>query len=349
MNALFRLLRVLKFRTGDENLEGIDALLGCAIQMPAEDSVVDFGMCGPAQQADIVDCFFYCINWFREIINAFASTKSQAYQEKVTIRLRNLVALQSTLARLLANTRNYTPPQCMFYDKTKKVQFKGPSEKLKKKGKVKAKKNNKKKINESAAINDSTQVNDDSDDGDKDKEDDVAGPVDLSRYRNFFRELDLDVFVLMKQDLVMTPRPERGADTTPDFGPADLHFLLEDYVSKLEHSFTSVAASRFTQMRSGGDPVGNFAIWDLLPAIEKATNAVSMLPILCEKLEQIGESCKNLLDANDGILDGPGMFVEGTANVKLCFALLLRAISSTFTWNGFHSAHNSELLTSKGC
>lgn len=352
VNALFRLLRVLKYRVGDESLEGIDALLGCAVNMPAHESIADFNMCGPTQQGDIVDCLFYCVNWFREVINAFANTKSDSYLEKVMIRLRNLVALQGVLARLLANTMNYTPPQCMFYDKVKKIQFKGPTDKVKTKkkgkGKGKPKKASKKKMNESAAIEE-TQVNEESDEGENDKEEEATGPVDMARYRDFLRELDLDVFALMKQDLVMTPRPERGADTTPDFGPAELRFLLEDYVAKLEHSFPTGTPSRFAFAagRAGADAVGNFAIWDLLPITEKATNAVSLLPILCEKLEQVGESCRNLLDASDGILDGPGMFVEGTANVKICFALLLRAMTATFAWSGFQNAHHLELL-SKG-
>ncbi|KAK3913826.1 Fanconi anemia group D2 protein [Frankliniella fusca] len=347
LNALFRLLRVLKFRVGDESLEGIDALLGCAVNMPAHETIVDFNTLGPSQQADVIDCLFYCVNWFREIINAFANTNVEAYLEKVMVRLRNLVALQSTLARLLANTMNYTPPQCMFYDKTKKLQFKVPSDKTKKKGKGKAKKTTKKKLNESAAVEDTTQINEESEEEEKDKEEDSQGPVDISLYRNFLRELDLDVFCLMKQDLIMTPQPERGSDTTPDLGPAELRFLLEDYVAKLEHSFPTGGVNRFTLMKSTGDVSGNFAIWDLLPVQEKATNAISLLPILCEKLEQIGESCRNLLDANDGIVDGPGMFVEGTANVKICFALLLRAMTSTFAWNGFNHSQNQELL-SKG-
>ncbi|KAE8746145.1 hypothetical protein FOCC_FOCC007146 [Frankliniella occidentalis] len=345
LNALFRLLRVLKFRVGDESLEGIDALLGCAVNMPSHETIVDFNTLGPSQQADVVDCLFYCVNWFREIVNAFSNTNIDAYLEKVMIRLRNLVSLQSTLARLLANTMNYVPPQCMFYDKVKKIQFKVPSDKPKKKGKGKAKKPTKKKLNESAAIDDTSHINEESDEEEKDKDEDSLGPVDISLYRNFLRELDLDVFVLMKQDLVMTPQPERGADSTPDLGPAELRFLLEDYVAKLEHSFPVGGVNRFTLMKSTGDVMGNFAIWDLLPMEEKASNAISLLPILCEKMEQIGESCRNLLDANDGILDGPGMFVEGTANVKICFALLLRAMTSTFAWNGFNHSQNQELLS----
>lgn len=327
-------------------MEGVDALLGCAVNVPSHETIVEFNTYGPTQQADVVDCLFYCINWFREIINAFANTKSEAYLEKVMIRLRNLVALQGVLSRVLANTINYTPPQCMFYEKVKKIQFKGVSDKPKKKGKGKAKKTTKKKVNESAVIDDTTNINEDSDEGEKDKEEDGAGPVDLSRYRSFFRELDLEVFSLMKEDLIMTPPPERGADSSADLGPAELRFLLEDYVAKLEHSFPPVKTGWFAQMKSGGEPQYNFAVWDLLPVMEKASNAVSMLPILCEKLEQIGESSRNLLDANDGMIDGPGMFVEATSNVKICFALLLRAMSSTFAWHGFHHAENSELLLS---
>jgi hypothetical protein len=57
-----------------------------------------------------------------------------------------------------------------------------------------------------------------------------------------------------------------------------------------------------------------------------------------------------LLDANDGIYDGPEMFKEGSAEVKLCYGMLLQSIASTLGWSGFHSSANSTLLRGKcGC
>jgi hypothetical protein len=54
-----------------------------------------------------------------------------------------------------------------------------------------------------------------------------------------------------------------------------------------------------------------------------------------------------LLDKNDGIYDGPEMFKEGSAEVKLCYGMLLHSVASTLGWSGFHSSANSTLLRGK--
>lgn len=54
-----------------------------------------------------------------------------------------------------------------------------------------------------------------------------------------------------------------------------------------------------------------------------------------------------LLKLNDGIYDGPDMFKEGSAEVKLCYGMLLQSIASTLGWSGFHSSAHSTLLRGK--
>lgn len=80
----FRLLRVLHYRQNDGALDGIGALLGCPVIMPNVE--IDKLDCNEAKQ--VADSLFHCINWFREILNAFVGNKKKDFQNKVVKRLK---------------------------------------------------------------------------------------------------------------------------------------------------------------------------------------------------------------------------------------------------------------------
>jgi Fanconi anaemia protein FancD2 nuclease len=56
---------------------------------------------------------------------------------------------------------------------------------------------------------------------------------DVSAY---FRELDHSVFMLLQEKLVFEPKPVSENETSAEFGPRELMFLLDDYHQKLEHA-----------------------------------------------------------------------------------------------------------------
>jgi hypothetical protein len=56
---------------------------------------------------------------------------------------------------------------------------------------------------------------------------------DLSAY---FRELDHSVFMLLQESLVFEPKSVSKDETSAEFGPRELMFLLDDYHQKLEHA-----------------------------------------------------------------------------------------------------------------
>jgi Fanconi anemia group D2 protein len=84
MAPMFRLLRSLQFRISD-NLESVDGLLGCSVAMPKDvtDLIDDFPKLDDDKQMFILDSLFYCINWFRELVNAFSLLRDQEMQMKV--------------------------------------------------------------------------------------------------------------------------------------------------------------------------------------------------------------------------------------------------------------------------
>jgi Fanconi anemia group D2 protein len=85
MAPLFRLLRSLQFRISND-LDSVDGLLGCAVVMPEDmsDLVDDFPTLHRDEQICLLDSLFYCINWFRELVNAFSLLRDQEMQIKVT-------------------------------------------------------------------------------------------------------------------------------------------------------------------------------------------------------------------------------------------------------------------------
>jgi len=85
MAPLFRLLRSLQFRISND-LDSVDGLLGCAVVMPKDMSelIDDFPKLNRDEQIFLLDSLFYCINWFRELVNAFSLLHDQEMQIKVT-------------------------------------------------------------------------------------------------------------------------------------------------------------------------------------------------------------------------------------------------------------------------
>ena len=201
LGPLFRLMRIAKSRSGDEDLSGIDALLGCVVSMPAPQAYDKFDDYSVSQQGDILDCLFHCVNWFREVVNAFIQVDKDAYHPKILIRLRNIVALQKQIGRLIRNAMMYTPPICNFHGKPAPIHLKSTKPKTKKK---KGKK--KKKLD--STVDEASEAEESSDE-DEGKEAELdKKEIDVTIYRAYFRELDLDVFKIMSSDLVLVTRPE---------------------------------------------------------------------------------------------------------------------------------------------
>ena len=84
MGPHFRLMRMVESHLNDGNLENIDALLGCAILAPFEELYKNFASLTEEEKSNTLTCLFHIINWFREIINAFATQKDKEMRVKVS-------------------------------------------------------------------------------------------------------------------------------------------------------------------------------------------------------------------------------------------------------------------------
>ncbi|ETN67576.1 hypothetical protein AND_000597 [Anopheles darlingi] len=118
---IFRLMRTLHAVRYDGSLESINALLGCAIVVPAF-----YGDIGEEERRFSIDAYdetlctqlldvYFCLgNWFRECIGAFVGQQQEAMiRRKVIARLQELVKLEHHLGRMLERMSTeceYVPP-----------------------------------------------------------------------------------------------------------------------------------------------------------------------------------------------------------------------------------------------
>ncbi len=102
----FGLLKASVAASKDGNLDEILALLGCPVVMPTPVGIERFEMLSRGEQNARCHCLFYCANWFRELLNAFAETEDQVRKDKFfCCRL-----LPSPFCHLSGNPRERAPP-----------------------------------------------------------------------------------------------------------------------------------------------------------------------------------------------------------------------------------------------
>lgn len=94
-------------------MEDIDALLGCAVCLPADEVLDEFETTGQTDKDIVCRCFFYSINWFIEVINTFA--RSKPMRAKVIHRLRDVVELKEKFYRCLSKNTSFMPPPSVFF------------------------------------------------------------------------------------------------------------------------------------------------------------------------------------------------------------------------------------------
>uniref|UniRef100_A0A0B7AU15 Fanconi anemia group D2 protein n=1 Tax=Arion vulgaris TaxID=1028688 RepID=A0A0B7AU15_9EUPU len=357
---LFRLVTICELRQSDGDLESIDALLGCPMLM-IKPSVYDNMESLSTQEKDLVCAsLFFCINWFREVINSFASMTDPEMKGKVMLRLKHVTELTTILKKSLAYHRNYQPPTAVFDSDaapSPPVGGAGPStsvKETKKKGK-KAGKGKRKKDKENSAESDegcSTLINE-SNTGTQGPTQDVLSKsdktlVDVSNYRQYFRELDIKVFVILKSGLITRATLDSQSNTKENeelkIELPELNFLLEDLALKLNHSLIASANKRRPFNRNKTDRKVGFTLLDHYKPAQVASQGVKLLPYLCDHLEATCCFFQAQISENDGLVDGPNRFSTVSLTVASCYHLLLQCTLSLLSWNGFNSDENKPLL-----
>lgn len=210
----------------DNDLDPINALLGCALVLPKNFSDIDKLM-GESQKFAL-DIHFLVANWYRELINAFVSSSHSTIRKKVLMRLLRLIEIEQNIKYMLkVGTIDYKPPVCCLKSfqtvnksvkagKNNKQRFGFENKKVVKKTKKSKATTNQKKLSK---LNSTTSK---------------ATAIDFS-YSNveIFRNLDTGIFNLLKETFqIIHPIPDE--EKGRGIHLAELRFILEEIFTKFE-------------------------------------------------------------------------------------------------------------------
>lgn len=145
--VLFKLLRICHL-CYNGNLEGVNAILGCAILMPSDLDI---------PEPTIADSLMNCINWFREIIGGFVTQEDPHLRRQVLKRLESLMNLQGELVTILPMCEAKYQPNSSYFHYFPPPPFVITDKKVSKK--KKGKKGNADKSSEKSSQKSSTVMN----------------------------------------------------------------------------------------------------------------------------------------------------------------------------------------------
>ncbi|CAH2990292.1 unnamed protein product [Chilo suppressalis] len=114
LSPLFQLVQTLHTKQHDGTLSSIDALLGCSVIMPIFD-IDEIEDLDNIVISNVLDCLIHCVNWFRELLNAFATQEDEALKSKILQRLLQVEELEAIIEQVLVRSNIiYKPPACFF-------------------------------------------------------------------------------------------------------------------------------------------------------------------------------------------------------------------------------------------
>uniref|UniRef100_A0A4W6F7C9 FA complementation group D2 n=1 Tax=Lates calcarifer TaxID=8187 RepID=A0A4W6F7C9_LATCA len=348
LSPFFRLLRLCEEKQHHGDLEEIDALLGCPLILTEMDVVEKIDSLSKAEKEFFCTLLFHTINWFREVINAFCRQKETEMKMKVMTRLQNITYLQTLLEKALAGTPGYVPPVANFDgESTEGVMLSttAPANKAKKGKKRKAPG---KSSSDSSSLLDETTEADETQQPEKEKEKEIRQGVSLVSYRPFFRELDMEVLSVLQCGLLSCSLLDSELNTKVQeevlLGSAELVFLLEDMLRKLEFSLTAGPAKRAPFLKVQKKISVGFSHLQQRSPKDIASCCVQLLPALCSHLENCHNHFQTLLSENNGVVDGPATDVQEHQLMSSSYQLLLQVLNTTFSWSGFSLPGQRSLL-----
>uniref|UniRef100_A0AAQ5YSM8 FA complementation group D2 n=1 Tax=Amphiprion ocellaris TaxID=80972 RepID=A0AAQ5YSM8_AMPOC len=348
LSPFFRLLRLCEQKQHQGDLEEIDGLLGCPLIVTDMDVVEKVASLSKAEREFLCTLLFHTINWFREVINGFCGVKEIEMKMKVMTRLQNITYLQTLLERALAATPGYVPPVSNFDGESADgivPSSMAPVNKAKKGKKRKAPGRN---SSESSSQPEEATEADETQQPEKEKEKEIRPGVSLASYRPFFRELDMEVLSVLQCGLLSRSLLDSELHTNVReevlLGPAELVFLLEDMLRKLDFSLTAAPAKRAPFLKGRADKSVGFSHLQQRSSKDIASCCVELMPALCSHLENCHNHFQTLLSENNGVVDGPATDEQEYQLLSSGYQLLLQVLNTTFSWSGFSQPGQRSLL-----
>ncbi|CAN9511696.1 unnamed protein product [Ophioblennius macclurei] len=349
LSPFFRLLRLCEEKQYQGDLEEIDGLLGCPLMLTDMDVVEKIESLSKAEKEFLCTLLFHTINWFREVVNAFCSQKGTEMKMKVMTRLQNITYLQTLLERALAGTPGFIPPVCNFDgEPTDGIVLSSSAHvtKTKKDGTGKKRKAPSKNSSDKNSQCEDTNETEETQQDQPEKE--TRPGVSLTAYRQFFRELDMEVLSVLQCGLLSRSLLDSELHTNVReevlLGPAELVFLLEDMLRKLEFSLTASPTKRAPFLKGRTDKSVGFSHLQQRTSKDIAACCVQLMPALCSHLENCHNHFQTVLSQNKGVVDGPATDVQEHQSMSSCYQLLLQVLNTTLSWSGFSQPGQRSLL-----
>ncbi|XP_054585500.1 Fanconi anemia group D2 protein [Eptesicus fuscus] len=356
----FRLLRLCVEKQHNGNLEEIDGLLDCPIMLTDLEPGERLESMSDKERSFICSLICLTLNWFREVVNAFCQQMSPEMKGKVLTRLKHIVELQGILAKYLAVTPDCSPPLAAFDLETLDVTPHAStafSAKIKKQG-ITGRRKRKAGGNETSS-HDMISKEDGSEcdptpsnRGQLEKE--FKGKeektVSLQNYHLLFRELDMEVFCILRCGLltkfILDTEMHTEATEVVQLQPPELLFLLEDLSHKVENMLTPSVARRVPFLKGKGSQNIGLSHVQQRTGQEIVHCIVQLLTPMCNHLENIHNYFQCLPAENHGVVDGPGMQAQEYCLMSSCYQRLLQIFHGLFAWSGFFQPENQNLLYS---
>ena len=355
----FRLLVACVAAWTPTDLDPIEELLRCPILAPTEDVVLKCDSLSNREKNVACATLFYCANWFRELLNAFASAAAEepARQRLVLNRLKDLISVQSAIASCVSAHPTFTPPPVLHLADCSAWQPPSCLTEERRKGGGGggggAKRGRKRKVGNDDTIEQITQTTNTAAAAKKQAQSaaPLTVPMLLDHYAPFFRELDLSAFAILGYNTVaIESKPGTQEERRqPKLRPAELSFLLRDLLLKVERTLLSVKTKKAGKV-GGLAKCGlkNAAFANLQQhhsAEEVARHVVDQFEYLLGNLDVVMDYFKNLVAANDGDLDDvANLFSSSTPDILDCLERILSLFNVVFGWSGFAGKDQDELL-----
>ncbi|CAH1643222.1 unnamed protein product [Spodoptera littoralis] len=322
LSPLFQLVQTLHYRQYDGNLSSIDALLGCPVIMPKFDINLIEDMDSVAI-TNILDCLVHCINWFIELINAFATQNDKELNGKILKRIYQIEELETTVKEILIRSKiTYKPPICSFnVNKYTGEQLEVKPIKAqtgKQKGSTK-KPGQDDSVLPQTARSQATQNNAS-----------VKNSLELS-HNIPVRQLNLNIIHLIKTEMT-----EEKASTT-ELTVKTLTFLLKSLNSNIEKVLLS-KIKRKTFLSNQ-----NSVAYNAEEAEKCAKTVKDVLPQMVEHLKFVTLSMDKCMGTQD---ENEVAYTLDLLNLITCLESIFNFCTIFFKWVGFKQIVHSPLLKS---
>ncbi|XP_072947820.1 Fanconi anemia group D2 protein [Epargyreus clarus] len=326
LSPLFQLVRALHYKQNNGDLSTIDALLGFAIIMPKVDidSIVDLS---EASVSNILDCYIHCVNWIRELLNAFVSQKDDdnVLKPKILKRILQLKELDNAIEEIFMKKHMTYKPPIYFSQAVNISNIREQVERRTLFSHVTKQKKGKKSEHDNTVVSESSK-----------SQQTKTGPSVKNKFAALhnirFRPLNLNLIELLRYDL-----------TPDDVADNKLTFRVFNYILKhVNGGLDKILISRIKKPTFlNKDSV---EIYSRSEAERQVTIIKEILPNVMIHMDLITSFIKcNIVDDT---IDFESMYISKIMESCLCLEHIYNLLTIYFRWVEFKNSNVSTLNNS---